>query len=116
MQYLSTFSGCGWAYGFTFMSLPPQALPQICECWLKSYLMKGCKPCNYNLVEAVEHFKLHLMSMAYVYEVFKYLLRFLMGIWLHTHTVTTTVVSPDLRKFAEILPYASVQTLPLRFG
>jgi hypothetical protein len=26
-----------------------------------------------------------------------------MGIWQHTHTVTTTEVSPDLGKFAEII-------------
>jgi hypothetical protein len=54
MRCLSTFSGCGWAYGFTFTSLPPQILPQIFESWLKSYLMQVCKPCHYALVEAVE--------------------------------------------------------------
>jgi hypothetical protein len=37
------------------------------------------------LVEAVEPFNLHPMSMAYIYEVFEHLLRFWMGIWLHTH-------------------------------
>jgi hypothetical protein len=31
-----------------------------------------------------------------------------MGIWQHTHTVTTTEVSPDLRKFAEIIDDVSV--------
>jgi hypothetical protein len=39
-----------------------------------------------------------------------------MGIWLHTHTVTTTDTSPDLGKLGEILPDASVQTMPLHFG
>jgi len=40
-----------------------------------------------------------------------------MGIWLHTHTVsTTTDVSPDLGELAEILGDASVQTIPLRYG
>ena len=64
---------------------------------------------------AVELFKLHPMSMSYIYEVFECLLRLWMGIWLHTYTVTTTDTSPDLEKLAEILPDASVQTMPLRF-
>ncbi len=38
-----------------------------------------------------------------------------MGIWLHTHTITTTDVSPDLWELGEILPDASVQTMPLGF-
>jgi hypothetical protein len=31
MRQLSTFSSCGWAYGFTLTPLPPQRLPQIQE-------------------------------------------------------------------------------------
>ncbi len=96
MRYLSTFSGCGWAYGFTLTSISPQMLPQICESWLKSYLLQVCKPCHNTLNEAVEPFKLHPMSMAYLYEVFERLLRLRMGIWLLTHTVITTYFSPDL--------------------
>ncbi len=46
--------------------------PQIFESWLKSYLMQLCKPCHYALIEAVEPFKLHPMSMAYLYEVFEH--------------------------------------------
>jgi hypothetical protein len=69
---------------------------QICESSLKSYLMQVCKPCHYTLDEAVEPFTLHPMSMAYIYEVFEHLLRLWMGIWLNTHTVTTTDASPDL--------------------
>ncbi len=42
-------------------------------------------------------------------------LRLWMGIWLHTHTVTTTGASPDFERLADILPDASVQTMPLRF-
>ncbi len=78
--------------------------------------MQVCKPCHYTLIEAVEPFKLHPMSMSYIYEVFEHLLRMWMDIWLHTHTITTTDVSPDLWELAEILPDASVQTMPLRFG
>jgi hypothetical protein len=36
-----------------------------------------------------------------------------MGIWQHTHTVTTTEVSPDLGDFTEILDYVSVGMIPL---
>ncbi len=116
MRCLSTFSGCGWAYGFTFTSIPPQSLPQICESWLKSHMMQVCEPCHYTLIEAVQPFKLHPMSMRYIYAVFKHLLRLWMCIWLHTHTVITTDASLDLGKLVEILPDASVQTMPLRFG
>jgi hypothetical protein len=56
------------------------------------------------------------MSMSYIYEVFEHLLRMWMGIWLHTHTITAIDASPELGKFAEILPDASVQPMPLHFG
>jgi hypothetical protein len=71
-------------------------LTQICESWLKSYLMQVCKPYHYALVEDVEPFKLHPMSMSYIYDVFGHLLRLWMGIWLHIHIITTTDVSPAL--------------------
>ncbi len=116
MRCLSTFSGCGWAYDLTFTLISPQMLPQICESRLKSYLMQVYNPCHYALAEAVEPFKLHLASTSYIYEVFERLLRLWMGIWLHTHTVTTTDTSPDYGKLAEILPDASLQTMPLHFG
>jgi hypothetical protein len=83
------FSGCRRAYGFTLTPLPPHMFPQICHSWLKSYLMQVCKPCHYALLEAVEPSKLHPMSMVYIYEVFECLLRLWMGIWLHTHNITT---------------------------
>jgi hypothetical protein len=38
-----------------------------------------------------------------------------MGIWQHTHTVTTTEVSPDLGEFTEILDDVNVKTIPLRY-
>ena len=76
--------------------------------------MQICKPCHYNLVEAVEPFKLHPISMSYMHKAFEHLLRLWMGIWLHNDTVTTTDYSPDLGKLAEILTDASVQTMPLR--
>jgi hypothetical protein len=60
--------------------------------------MQVCKLWHYALVEAVEPFKLHPMSMAYLYEVYERLLRMWMGIWLHTHFVTTTDASPYLGK------------------
>jgi hypothetical protein len=78
--------------------------------------MQLCNSCHYALVEAVEPFKLHPMPMSYIYELFEHLLRLWMGIWLHTHTVTTTDTSPDLLELAKIQPYASVQTMPVQFG
>ena len=111
MRCLSAFSGCGWAFGFTLTLLPPQTLPQICESWLKSYLMQVCKPRHY---KAVESFKLHPMSMSYIHERFEHLFRLWMGIWLCIHIITSTDTSPDLWELAEIRPYASVQTMPLQ--
>jgi hypothetical protein len=78
--------------------------------------MQECKPYHYAMVEAVEPFKLHITSMSYLYEVFEHLQLLWMGIWMHTHTVTTTDVSPDLGELAEILGDARVQTIPLRYG
>ncbi len=115
MRCLSTFSVCRWAYGFIFTSLTPQTLPQICESWLKFYLVQVCKLCHYTLVEAVEPFKLQPTSMSYICESFECMKRLWMGIYLQTHTVTTTDTSPDLVKLAKILPDASVQTMPLCF-
>ncbi len=99
-----------WLY---IQLLPPQTLPKICEIWLISDLIQVCKPCHY---KAVEPFKLHPMSMSYIYEVIQSLLRLWMGIWLHTHTITTMDVPPDFWDLAVILPDAIVQTMPLCFG
>jgi len=60
------------------------------------------------MVKAVEPFKMHSTSMSYLYEVFEHFQLLWMCIWLHTHTVTTTDVSPDLGDLAEILGNASV--------
>ncbi len=38
-----------------------------------------------------------------------------MSIWQHTHTVTTTEVSPDLGKFSEIIYDVKVKMIPLRY-
>jgi len=38
-----------------------------------------------------------------------------MGLWQHTHTVTTTELSPDLGELAEILDDVSVEMIPLRY-
>ncbi len=67
--------------------------------------------CHYALVKAVEPFKLHPMSMSYIYELFEHLLRLWIGKWLHIHIIITTDTSPDLWELAEILPDASVQTM-----
>ena len=51
--------------------------------------------------------------MSYIYKVFEHLEQLWMGIWQHTHTVTTTEVSLDLGKFAKIIDYVSVELIPL---
>jgi hypothetical protein len=53
--------------------------------------------------------------MSYIYKVFEHLEQLWMGIWQHTHTVTTTEVSPDLQELAEILDNVSVGMIPLRY-
>ena len=68
------------------------------------------------MVEAVEPFKLHPTSMAYLYKVFDHLQLLCIDIWLHIHSVTTTDVSPGLRKLAEMLGDVSVQTIPFSNG
>jgi hypothetical protein len=73
--------------------------------------MQVCKPYHFAMVEAVEPFKLHPTSMSYKYEVFEHLQLLCIDIWLHTHSVTTTEVSPDLGELAESLGDVSVQTI-----
>jgi hypothetical protein len=70
-------------------------------------------PVCYSL--AVEPFKLHPTSMSYIYKVFEHLKLLRMGIWQHTHTVTTTEVSPYLGEFAEIIDDVSMEMIPLRY-
>jgi hypothetical protein len=53
--------------------------------------------------------------MSYIYEVFEHLKQLWIGIWQHIHTVTTTDVSPDLGKLAEIIDDVSVEVIPLRY-
>ena len=75
-----------------------------------------CKPYHYAIVEAVEPFKLHPTFMSYKYEVFHHLQLLGMGIWLHTHSVIITYISPDLGELAESLGDANVLTMPLHNG
>ena len=52
--------------------------------------------------------------MSYKCKVFKHLKQLWMGIWQHTHTVTTTTdVSPDLGELAEIIYDVNVEMIPL---
>ena len=64
---------------------------------------------------AVEPFKLYPTSMSYIYKWFEHLKQLWMGIWQHTHTVTTTEVSSDLGELGEILDDVSVEMIPLRY-
>ncbi len=71
---------------------------------------------HYAIDEAVEPFKLHPTFMSYIYKVFEHLEQLWMGIWQHTHTVTTTEVSPDFGEVTEILDDGSVEMIPVRYG
>jgi hypothetical protein len=51
--------------------------------------------------------------MSYIHKVFAHLKQLWMGIWQHTHTVTTTEDSPDLGELAGILDDVSVEMIPL---
>jgi hypothetical protein len=53
--------------------------------------------------------------MSYIYMVFGHRKQLWMGIWQHTHTVTTIEVSPDLGEFTEILDDVSVEMIPQRY-
>jgi hypothetical protein len=53
--------------------------------------------------------------MSHIYKVFEHIKQLWMGIWQHTHTVTTTEVSPDLGEFAEIIDDVSVKMIQLRY-
>ena len=50
--------------------------------------------------------------MSYIYKVFEHLEQLWMG---HTHTITTTEVSPVLGELAEILDDVIVEMIPLRY-
>ena len=109
MRCWSTYNCNEWAYGSTLTPLPQQTFPQIGESWLKSSVMEV-------RWEAVAPFKLHPASMIYIYEMLEQLQLSWMGIWLHSHTVTTTDISPDLGELTEFLSDSSVQTIPLHYG
>ncbi len=78
-------------------------------------MMQVWKLSQYAIVEAVEPFKLHPTSMSYIYKVFEHLKQLWMGIWQHTHTVTTTEVSPDFGEFAEIIDDVNMKTIPIHY-
>ncbi len=70
---------------------------------------------HYAIVEAIEPFKLHPTSKSYIYKVFEHLKQLWMGIWQHTHTVTTTAVSPDIWKSSMKSYDVNVEMIPLRY-
>ena len=78
-------------------------------------MMSVCTRSHYAIVEAVEPFKLHPISMSYIYKVFEHLKQLWMGIWQHVHAVITTHVSPDLGELVEIIDDVNVKTIPIRY-
>jgi hypothetical protein len=49
--------------------------------------------------------------MSYIYKVFEHLKQLWMRIWQHTHTFTTTELTPDFGELAEILDDVSVEMM-----
>ena len=68
------------------------------------------------MIEPVQPFKLHPTSIQYIYKVFEHRWQWWMGICMHTHTITTTNLAPDLGELVWILGDVRVQTMPLRYG
>jgi len=55
--------------------------------------------------------------MSYIiYKAFEHYQLIWMGTWQHTHTITTTDISPDLGELAEFLDDVNVLTMPQRYG
>ncbi len=65
------------------------------------------------MVEIVQPFTQQPIAKSYIYKVFENLQLLWVGIWLPTHTITTTDISPDLGELAEILDDVSVEMIPL---
>ena len=61
------------------------------------------------MLEAVEPFTLHIISMSYLYEVFEHLQLLCIDIWMHIHSVTTTEFFLDSGELAESLGDVGVQ-------
>jgi hypothetical protein len=61
----------------------------------------------------VEPFKLHPISISYIYKVFEHLKQLWIGIQQHTHTITTTDVSLDLGELVEIIDDVNVKMITL---
>ncbi len=51
--------------------------------------------------------------MSYIYNLFEHLKQLWIVKWQHTHTITTTEVTPDFGELAEIIDYVSVEMIPL---
>ncbi len=115
MQCLSNFSGCGWAHGFTFTSLPPQTLPQI-----------------YKLAEILPDTSVQTMPIQFdwgcrTFQTASHVHGILIwGVWVPSQVVDGHMAThslcynhrcfPRFVKAAEILPYARMQTMPPHFG
>ena len=78
----------------TTMDVSPD-LGELAEI-LGNVSVQTMQPCA--MIEAVEPFKLHPTSVSFIYMVLEHLHLLWMGIWLHTHTVTTTYLSQNLRE------------------
>jgi hypothetical protein len=103
-----------WQHIHTVTTTEDRRFPRF-EKVLWSHMMLMWKWSHFAIIETVEPFKLHPISMSYIYKVFEHLEQLWMGIWQQIHTITTTDVSSDLGEFTEIRDDVSVEMIPLRY-
>ena len=84
------FICCGWGYGSVIMPLPPHLLTKVLEVRKSSEILIHWGTGNEALV-----LWLRPTSALYIYKVIDNLHMLWMGIWIHHHAITTTVVGPD---------------------
>ncbi len=114
MRGLSAFSGYGWIWLPTHIDVTTDASPDMWEL-VEILTDASVETMTIHFGWGSRTFKTASHVRSYIYKVFERLPRLWMGIWLNAHTVTTADASPDLESWPEVLPDASVQTMPLCF-
>ncbi len=93
-------------------------VPSFCLSFIVTYLLNvfhhGCSS-EFEEEECVSSCNIMSSALLLAQCHFEHLEQLWMGIWQHTHTVTTTEVSPDLGEFTEILDDVCVEMIPLRY-
>jgi hypothetical protein len=114
---LRTFICCGWAYSCTLTPLPPQMFQRLVTMF--RWNPRWCKCVNHGtiMVETVEPYKLHPISISYI-----------AGVWAPSSVVDWHIhmaaqahhhhhrCFKDSGELSEILGNVRVQTMPLHYG